>query len=92
LEWDEVHSLPGKGTVCHVAVEVIPDGASLSIKHREHAVFEAEYFKGVPLAVDHGVEPDPRIAENSVCDQHGPAVDIVICDVMEPHHAQGISA
>ena len=67
-----------------------PNRASFSINHGEDFLEETKNFKGMALAIHHGVEPDPRAALDSEGDQKGRLSDSVIHNMMEPQHAHRV--
>ena len=69
-----------------------PDAIRLPVGHDHDAVAETKLLERIGLAVDDGVEPDPRTAAYSERDKNRLATDDVVCYVMKGHHAYGIGA
>lgn len=67
------------------AVIVRPDGAGLSICHREHAVVQPRWVVHVAGTVDNGIETDPSATDYSVSDQVRRAGHGDVRDVVERH-------
>ena len=89
---DHLEPLSFQGAGDGLAVQVGPDGPSFAVSHPEHAVQQPSRLKGQALSVDYGVEPDPRTAFDSICDEQRLASYGVVDDVMIPQHAHGVGA
>ena len=69
-----------------------PYAAGLPVYHNQDRLLQPKDLERKRSALNHGVEPDPRAALDSIGDQQGPTSNVVVDNVMIGEHSDWISA